>query len=300
MRIDPMSVPTFLEQELQYIRAEKDGYWSIITRQVPQARELMINSTSMEILQCCSGKSTVSDIIAMMVEKYPNESTDRIEKDVENVLLQYTKLQLVKWQGKNPFQTRMNEEYGDVVLKVAVEGDILEITQFLCKSHFDNREKWDKPSNNVLRYASPIVLEEQYSELSLRWSIFNYYEDIFLAERRGSVTGILAVRAQEYPNAARIVTLIICDVHIFPRLFEYAYRKLPYLCVTPLTKVKILLASDSGANMKMVSELKEIGFAEDGYLRGEYDFNMAHAVYSCEYTASQIKKAQEERMLLQL
>lgn len=55
--------PVLKKENLLYIREEKGGYYTVISKLHPEQRELVVNPTAWEILKLCDGENSYSEII---------------------------------------------------------------------------------------------------------------------------------------------------------------------------------------------------------------------------------------------
>lgn len=91
-------VPEKRQEGEKYIRAEKDGYYSLLTDN-GDLNYTMLNITSKYILDLCDGNKNVEEILNILAEQYKNVERKRLATDLENVLFNLTRIRLIKWKG---------------------------------------------------------------------------------------------------------------------------------------------------------------------------------------------------------
>jgi len=154
-----LSKPVFKEDYLDIIREEKNGYWLVISKDHPEARELLLNKTSKEIIDYCDGTKTINEIISLMKSKYPLVPHEKLEKDINRTLAITSRLGLTKWIGENPFildrEEPIDEEYS---IRIGNEEDLCSIYSFLKKSQvlFNQRNPL---SDEHLYYKSKVTIQ---------------------------------------------------------------------------------------------------------------------------------------------
>ena len=122
-------VPEKRQEGEKYIRAEKDGYYSLLTDN-GDLNYTMLNITSKYILDLCDGNKNVEEILNILAEQYKNVERKRLATDLENVLFNLTRIRLIKWKGEenmnnSPFLSTGTEKLENgYTLSLANEGDI--------------------------------------------------------------------------------------------------------------------------------------------------------------------------------
>jgi hypothetical protein len=286
--------PIFNKQNLLYIREEKEGCFTIIPKLHPETREILINSTSMEILNLCNGNNTLEKIIEKMNEEYPNVERNRIEIDVYKTISSFSRLGIIEWKGENPFldrkETPLNEEFSMVI---AQENNIREIESFLksfLNTPFLNREK------NFF-YKSPLLIPQEYEELSLRQKMFAYTEEFFLLLKENKIEGIIAIEIPIYPPklTSALLKLIFSPKLYFKDFVRYAHDNFAFLSVKEVTKIKILEPLENPFDKEFKEVLYEEGYKEEGLLRDEAGFGKDIRILSIVYKKDFIESIKAKR-----
>ena len=124
-------IPIPLTQNITYIRQEKNDFYTFYSA-CEYTKELVTNKTALQILKLCNSTNRVKDILKEMKKKYVEVADDILYKDICNTLLQFERIQLIKWKGGNPIMSiepiKINKNYE---LTLASECDIRNITYFL-------------------------------------------------------------------------------------------------------------------------------------------------------------------------
>ena len=148
-------VPEKRQEGEKYIRAEKDGYYSLLTDN-GDLNYTMLNITSKYILDLCDGNKNVEEILNILAEQYKNVERKRLATDLENVLFNLTRIRLIKWKGEenmnnSPFLSTGTEKLENgYTLSLANEGDIRTL-QKMFSEFFKKKE----PNVEDISYSAP-------------------------------------------------------------------------------------------------------------------------------------------------
>ena len=141
-----LAKPIYKKENLDYIREEENGYYTLVAKYHPELRHLVINSTTMKILELCDGNRKEDEIISMMKKKYNEVSYSILTRDVKKTIANFSRLMVLEWSGENPYLFN-NELYieDDYFVKIATEEDTELILSFLEKSPYDNKINYLTP-----------------------------------------------------------------------------------------------------------------------------------------------------------
>lgn len=264
--------PVFDENNLEFIREEKNGYYLLMSKYHPEIRELIVNSSAFEMLKFCDGLSTVEDIVRKMKEKYPGAAEELIKRDVDRVFSSMSRLIILEWNGENPYLFR-REDYLDCnyLLRVGSEEDITDIISFLDKHGTLNDT--GPVSEGFVRYASPLLKAMEYQEVPLRQKLFGYVEEFFLLTKDEEITGIIGLRLPLAPLQSASISIIECPETYLNELIGYATDTLPYVSVQ--STAKIAMAEEVGVSLpKSIRDvLRQRGFRDEGTSLNELGFD---------------------------
>lgn len=161
--------PTFLKEKIEFWRDEKDGKKLILLKEFPELHELIINSTTADILSLANGENTVQEIIEKLYAKYDVEK-EILSQDVANCLSKYAKLGVIEWpNGNDPFIVANERlfENGNKI-RIANEGDYKILYDYI--SSYDT-----KNAVFFLPYE-----DLQYNDINLRSRLFYRMESFYI------------------------------------------------------------------------------------------------------------------------
>ncbi|KAA5806609.1 PqqD family protein [Thermoanaerobacterium thermosaccharolyticum] len=86
------------------------GYITCVPKNFPLVNYLIINPTAKIILELCNGKNIPKKIRDKLSTLYFDVAKGKITKDIVDVLFDFSKCNLIQWEGgSNPFMY-MNEK----------------------------------------------------------------------------------------------------------------------------------------------------------------------------------------------
>ena len=176
-------VPEKRQEGEKYIRAEKDGYYSLLTDN-GDLNYTMLNITSKYILDLCDGNKNVEEILNILAEQYKNVERKRLATDLENVLFNLTRIRLIKWKGEenmnnSPFLSTGTEKLENgYTLSLANEGDIRTL-QKMFSEFFKKKE----PNVEDISYFFGNDKREFLNFTAIRQCLYSYYKDFFVNGR---------------------------------------------------------------------------------------------------------------------
>lgn len=168
-------VPEKRQEGEKYIRAEKDGYYSLLTDN-GDLNYTMLNITSKYILDLCDGNKNVEEILNILAEQYKNVERKRLATDLENVLFNLTRIRLIKWKGEenmnnSPFLSTGTEKLENgYTLSLANEGDIRTL-QKMFSEFFKKKE----PNVEDISYFFGNDKREFLNFTAIRQCLYSYY-----------------------------------------------------------------------------------------------------------------------------
>lgn len=280
--------PIFKRENLLYEREEKEGYWTFISKIHPEAREIIVNPTTIEILLLCDGSRTLQMIENEMMNRYPNIDGKKIKIDIAKTIASFSRLGIVEWDGDNPFLFKKEEPISDVFsMMVAQEDDIRRLKEFI-ESFISHKFKNNR---NYFSYITPYLDNKEYEEVALRQKLFSYIEEFFVLLRKSEWVGLISIGIPLLPNStAATIKLILCPQNYFRNLLQYAHDNFPYLSVREITKIEISELVKKSLEPKLKEVLFEMGYKEEGIFRNELGFEKDVKVFSFYYERKFIEK----------
>lgn len=134
MNKDLNCIPIYLKENIDYCRYEEDGYMSFISKKHQEVQKLQINKQGKNILELSDGNNTINEISKEILNKYSEVTTEKIKKDVFNMLFKFWRLGIVDWKTNNPFYKMYNKEIKDISCKILTEDESISI--------FENNDKY--------------------------------------------------------------------------------------------------------------------------------------------------------------
>jgi len=264
----------FSKDNLKYFREEKNEYITVMSKEHPESKELIINPTAKEILYLCNGKRSYSEIVEIMLNKY-DVKRKILENDIRKTLLFYSNLKIIEWlEGENPFimnHCKVLSEKEELTAKLAHESDIRKILDFL------------QNYKETLNYYSPYINEGDYSELVLRSKLFSFSEEFFILEKKGVIQGCLGIQMpinQSFTAAA--INIILCPENELEHLLKYSISILSKTSVCPITKIRFIARNENSKDDLIANIVIKCGFIYEGFFRkeiGDLDIKMYSFIY---------------------
>ncbi len=284
--------PLFRKENLLYKREERKGYWTVISKVHPEARELIINPTAKKILELSDGSRTIEDIESYFVDKYPDVPEKKIKIDVSNTLSLFSRLGVVVWNGDNPFLYKEDEPIADgYFLSIGQEDNLRDIENFIefSETLFGVRRE-------IVFYKSPLILSGEYSELVLRQKLFAFSEEFFLLKKNSKIEGLMSISVPDnLKKFGAIVKLLICPREFLSELFRYSRNYFPYLSVRDITKLEVYELSSNRVDQFLIDFLDKEKFNVEAKLKDEAGFGNDLIIYSLGYEREFIKTVEEQR-----
>jgi hypothetical protein len=293
------SLPLFKKELLSYAREEKNGYWTIIPKLHGETRELMINNTSKLILELADGKKDIEEIVAILKDKYPLITINKLSEDTEYALALFSRLSIVQWTGENPFLFK-RERYteNEVHFSIGTEDDLLAIYNFFKLNNY-NASLYEENKSTIIAYRSPFNMPYSYEELALRQKLFNNIEDFFLLWENDKLIGIISFALPAGPFYAAAFETVICPKEHIKDLLQYAKDTLPFIAVKDIAKIKIYFDTKL-KNTVLLDLLIAEGFQQEAVVRNEFGFDSEASILSFIYNSEIIKEVQSSRRYLKV
>ncbi len=288
--------PIFRKENLSYLRKEKEGYWTFISKTHPETRDLIINPTAKEILDLCDGTRALEEIENEMKNRYPMVEEKRLKMDIAKTIASFSRLGIIEWEGYNPFLYRFKEPLSaDFALIIGQEDDILKIERFIksspiYQSSADNQQK-------LFCYRSPYFRDLDYETLALRQKLFAYIEEFFLLFYREEIIGLISIELPLLQNTtAATIRLIVSLKDWFANLLRYANDNFPALAVREITKIRILELLKDSLDLELKEILFKEGFVEEGFSKNEFGFGGDVKILAYYYESKFIERINRIKM----
>ena len=282
--------PLFSTEYLEYVREEKKGFLTIISKNHPEVKELVINCTSKEILSLCDGEKTFDEILKHMGKKYFKVEKDLLKRDLIQVLGNMSRLGVISWKTENPFLfTRENFLDNQHCIRIATEDDIRDLCGYL--SSLKNEDK-------DIKYISPYSTDKEYSELAIRQKLFAYAEEFILLVENKKIVGLLALKI---PSAGVIkaASIRICALNKgckenLTALFAYAFDVIPYASVMPMNKIEFY-KDESDKQNEILELLEKDNYFKEGVLKNQIELGQNIEVWGRSFTTEELEKINKYR-----
>jgi hypothetical protein len=268
------AVPIYKKDQISFSREEKEGYMSIAMENAASSLKIF-NETTRVILDLCDGSNSIAQIHGTMRQRYPEERSNRLLKDLTQTLMIMSNENIIDWKDdKNPFipsQSLFEVQYdSDSRVRRATESDFSVITE-MAKCAMTQESTASSATTKVI-IVHPMAMIGIYNDISLRARLFNFAERIYFIEHNGLATGMLCI-LDDFPMSCRgIATLLTlsgenCDLDDVSKLFNTAFTDVKKY----MEKIKCSLFTDQKEVKTYDSLLQDIGFVREGILQSEYD-----------------------------
>lgn len=261
-------IPIYKKNKINYMRKEKEDNFTIVPT-TGFTNELVINETTIKILELCNGKHSAEDIEKKMKGFFPEVSSKTINSDVRSMLLKFSGIDLLIWKdGKNPFsisyEAILDEEN---TICLACENQIRDIVNTVKKSEVVNNTEFIYYVNPV----QPVALYKNY--LSMRYKLFSYNENFFLLKNRlNDYTGIISV-INPLTNIQTVahIGIIMLPVSKLESCFSFVKETYPKVSTSKATKIRVELMNNYKNYHVIIDSLKNIQFSNLTNLSKEYN-----------------------------
>lgn len=158
--------PTFLNNNLLFLREEKGDYLTITPKAHPEVQYLEINPIARHIINVANGNNSIKNIVDSLLEKYDGVSFDIALGDVINLMHNLWRLKLIKWSDYNPIKSLYSENLDNYTFKLLQEDDV--VTNI--NSIYSN-----------INYINPYFVDDiSYTEIALRQKTYSFIEAFFV------------------------------------------------------------------------------------------------------------------------
>ncbi|HPC82613.1 MAG TPA: hypothetical protein P5234_04850 [Thermoanaerobaculaceae bacterium] len=163
--------PRFDPERFAFFRRELAGYASAISPGDPSKALRILNPTTMEIAELCTGHATVEEIKRHFAARYGQDPHGPLGSQVDEALLM---LSLYDFLSLEEDGSRSEPPPGADGVRRLEEWDFLALRMFLNAGAFP-----DKPAPPLVHFRHPYTTVEMYSELLLRMRLFHFREHFF-------------------------------------------------------------------------------------------------------------------------
>lgn len=260
------AVPIYKENRIAFKRDEKDGYVSVRLNTIPSLQEIFLNSSSIDVLNNCTGTNSVEKIINILSEKYSEVDKDILQEDVVSILESFSQLQIVIWHDKNPFNSNYSIDVDNYKFELLSERNIREIIHFI-----DNSTK-----NDISNFVWYRIFSDKffYNEIYLREMLFKFSEDFFaIRNRESEIVGLISLKYNNSTlSSVGHLGLLICEKSMLQItikcLVDFPVEKLSRMNIC---KYKIQIKEDDFTSDKfLIKSLINNGFINEGKSKKEY------------------------------
>lgn len=158
------AIPVNTEDMFLYKRKETNGGEVVVSKRHPELQQLVLNSTMVDILEKCDGKTAVQDLFSTLYDEYKMVvSRNEFEADVFSSLHSLWRLGLVEWINHHPFM--------DMYISSGENYDFSLLTE---DEAVDELQKYN--GHIFEPYLQPTVFQ---SERAIRQNAFTFNESLF-------------------------------------------------------------------------------------------------------------------------
>lgn len=260
------SKPSFSEDKFLYKRAEKHGFISCHSRDLPTVQEIFINPTAYEFLKLCNGERTPEDISEKAVEIFNGVSKEKIYDDLKKVLFQYGKYAIIDWEkGVNPFMNTYNTILEDkFTLALADETYLRELKAFFGSEESQGQKYYINPNRRI---------EEYTDELVLRQKLFMFSEEfVVVKDENNNIVGILSILIPvNMKSTVSSIGIIKMSTEFIPKALDFIVGIIQEISVEELTKVKYQHIVGDSKNEELRDIFLNKGFISEAILKNEFE-----------------------------
>lgn len=143
-------------------------------------------------------------------------------------------------------------------IRLAVEKDTQRITEYINKYKENNCMKITKRS-----FVSALVAQDDYSEISLRYNLYNFLEEFILIENDEKIEGLISIKVSQNLSKAFNLNFILFDnlnIDTLNETLNYILINLPNKSIVVPTKIRTFIESDNTLSQYWIDIFNEIGF----------------------------------------
>lgn len=252
--------PKFIKSNCLFYREENYNYLTIISNKSIQSEQLIVNHTGKIILDLCDGSRTINEIYEYLTSLYSSTNPKIIFDDMIGMLFNFTVIEVLNWEGDNPFMVNLDKKIGEYTFKFATEDDLTEIINFVTT---EKHEISIESLYNNNRYDLDIYLRE---------ILFTLQEEIFIVKENDKITGLVSVNNPvSTKSTAAIINTIIGEKKSIFELLKYMVETLKEIAITTISKVTLQLINESPEYEEIIDYILNVGFIKEGVLLKEFD-----------------------------
>lgn len=267
--------PNFLKNLIAYSREENNGFVSFRFTTPMLGNETMLNRTCVEIIKLCNGENSVKNIVDHFVTQY-EAPREVVLNDVVSIIQKFLELQLLTWEGDNPFIDKVKFELGDgYKAYLADYKDVNNIVNYLNKVNIMDEGK----ANSCYRYINPYVdVVNLVNRETLKSGFLTKAQFIFVLEKEDKVSGIFFGMNNMKLNVNTIITVLIDgNENIKDRFLDYVFSVLPQISNELITKFRAYLLDNNSIENTL---FKEELFIKGVTLEDELGYNLNVVEYN--------------------
>ena len=270
--------PIPLIKNITYLREEKNNFFTFYTT-CEYTKELITNKTALQILKLCNSKNKVKDILTLMKSLYSKVSEEILYKDICDTLLQFEKIQIIKWKGGNPIMQIEPIKIGnDYEITIASEVEIRGITNII--NNFNPLE------NDYIFIKTFKPFEENFkSEVNIRYKLFSYSGEYFILKNKNKeIIGLFSFDLSNKNQSSLVYLEYICiPKEVFNDCFNCAKELLKQYCIKDIAKIELMCLSNDEIKTSIDDYLLPIGFIQEAKLKDEFKKGTDLIIYSYFY-----------------
>jgi len=180
--------PVFSEEYVTYLLDEENGQRYLVSKKYKSLDKLVLNTEGKIILENCTGKNTVKDIIKKLSEIYPQVNISRIDTDVNNLLFTCWRIGIITWNGLeegvlSPYESLFRVNINEYTCTLLTDEKLIDT--FSSKDNLKSKPQFTPSfifSKNTLRDYSFYNIEQYYLISKNNEIHFYYFDEKFLCD----------------------------------------------------------------------------------------------------------------------
>ncbi|ABN52911.1 MULTISPECIES: PqqD family protein [Eubacteriales] len=267
--------PKFLTNLIAYSREENDGYFSFRFITPALSNETILNWTCVEIIKLLNGETTLKDIVDYFVTKY-KAPREVVYNDVVSIIQNFLDLQLLTWEGTNPFIDKYKFELGyGFSAYLADYKDVSKIIGYFKKANIMDEEK----RNSQYRYINPYVdVVNLVNAETLKSGFLTKAQFIFVLEKEDKIRGVFFSMNNMKINVNSLIAVIMDDdTNVEDKFLEYVFSMIPQISKKSIKKFRLYLSDNDNIENTI---FKEGHFVKGVTLEDELGYNQNVVEYN--------------------
>lgn len=143
-------------------------------------------------------------------------------------------------------------------LRLATETDTHKIAEYI------NEYKKNYPNKTTNKsFISALTNLDDYSELNIRYGLYNFSEEFILVESNQKIEGLVSINVPQNLSKVFNLKLILfnnLNINLLKEIINYSLTSLPELSIVAATKIRITVESDTELTQYWIDIFNKLGF----------------------------------------